>query len=178
MRSAFLPCFFQVHILDLTFFMGHKLTHVFKTRILSADWLVAYLDSNNDKCCSLLGWGIWTNLIVSNLSLDKRKPNISYTLAKKWSPRKTVWFRQPGWPVWRNWFTFENAKSNGCSSTLQFHRFCKGNLLRGIIKVHIFCEGHKILRNLHRIFDRYYIGQIYCGNFSKISSILRIYELY
>ena len=25
-------------------------------------------------------------------------------------------------------------------------------------KVHIFWEGHKILRNLHRRFDRYYIG--------------------
>ena len=28
------------------------------------------------------------------------------------------------------------------------------------IKVHIFWEGHKILRNLHCRFDRYYIGQI------------------
>ena len=27
-------------------------------------------------------------------------------------------------------------------------------------KVHIFWEGHKILRNLHRRFDRYYIEQI------------------
>ena len=27
-------------------------------------------------------------------------------------------------------------------------------------KVHIFSEGHKILRNLHRRFDRYYTGQI------------------
>ena len=28
-------------------------------------------------------------------------------------------------------------------------------------KVHIFWEDHKILKNLHRKFDRYYIGQIY-----------------
>ena len=27
-------------------------------------------------------------------------------------------------------------------------------------KVHIFWEGHKILQNLHRRFDHYYIGQI------------------
>ena len=45
-------------------------------------------------------------------------------------------------------------------------------------KVHIFREGHKILRNLHRRFDRYYIGQIYSGDFAKICSLLRIYELY
>ena len=37
----------------------------------------------------------------------------------------------------------------------------------GIFRVHIFSEGHKILRNLHYRFDRYYIGQIYGGDFSK-----------
>ena len=45
-------------------------------------------------------------------------------------------------------------------------------------KVHIFWEGHKILRNLHRRFDHYYIGQIYCGDFAKICGLLRIYEFY
>ena len=45
-------------------------------------------------------------------------------------------------------------------------------------KVHIFWEGHKILRNLHRIFHRYYIGQIYGGDFAKIWGLLRIYEPY
>ena len=45
-------------------------------------------------------------------------------------------------------------------------------------KVHIFWEGHKFLRNIHRIFDCYYIGQIYGGDFSNICSLLRIYELY
>ena len=33
-------------------------------------------------------------------------------------------------------------------------------------KVHIFWEGHKILQNLHYRFDRYYIGQIYDGDFT------------
>ena len=47
-----------------------------------------------------------------------------------------------------------------------------------LFKVHIFWEGHKLLRNLHRRFDRYYIGQIYGGDFSKFCSLLRIYELY
>ena len=46
------------------------------------------------------------------------------------------------------------------------------------IKVHIFWEGHKILRNLHCRFDRYYIGQIYGGDFTKICGLFRIYELY
>ena len=34
-------------------------------------------------------------------------------------------------------------------------------------KVHIFWEGHKILQNLHRRFDHYYIGQIYGGDLEK-----------
>ena len=46
-----------------------------------------------------------------------------------------------------------------------------------ISKVHTFGEGHQILRNLHRRFDHYYIEQIYCGDFSKICGLLRIYEL-
>jgi hypothetical protein len=46
------------------------------------------------------------------------------------------------------------------------------------VKVHIFGEGHRILRNLYRRFDRYYIGQIYDGDLAKIYGLLRIYELY
>ena len=46
------------------------------------------------------------------------------------------------------------------------------------IKVHIFWEGHKIWRNLHRRFDCYYIGQIFGGDFAKICGLLRMYELY
>ena len=34
------------------------------------------------------------------------------------------------------------------------------------------------MRNLHRRFDRYYIGQIYGGDFAKFYGLLRIYELY
>ena len=45
------------------------------------------------------------------------------------------------------------------------------------IKVHIFWEGHKILRNLHHRFERYYIGQIYGGDLAKFCGLLRIYEL-
>ena len=45
-------------------------------------------------------------------------------------------------------------------------------------KVHIFWEGHKILRNLHRRFDWHYIGQIYVGDFAKFCGLLRIYEFY
>ena len=46
----------------------------------------------------------------------------------------------------------------------------------GFPKVYIFLEGHKILRNIHRRFDRYYKGQIYVGDFAKICYLLRIYE--
>ena len=45
-------------------------------------------------------------------------------------------------------------------------------------KVHIFWEGHKISRNLQCRFDRYYIGQIYCGDFAKFCDLLRLSELY
>ena len=36
-----------------------------------------------------------------------------------------------------------------------------------ILKVHIFWEGHKILRNFHRKFDWHDIEQIYSGDFSQ-----------
>ena len=45
-------------------------------------------------------------------------------------------------------------------------------------KVHIFCEGHKILRNLHQLFDWQYIGQIIGGDFAKLWGLLRICKLY
>ena len=45
-------------------------------------------------------------------------------------------------------------------------------------KVHIFWEGHKILRNLHQLFDWQYIGQIIGGDFAKFFGLFRIYELY
>ena len=42
------------------------------------------------------------------------------------------------------------------------------------VKVHIFWEGHKILRNFHR---RFVLCQIYGGDFAKCSGLLRIYKL-
>ena len=44
--------------------------------------------------------------------------------------------------------------------------------------VHIFWEGHKILRNLHLLIDLEYIEQIIGGDFAKFCGLLRIYELY
>ena len=51
-------------------------------------------------------------------------------------------------------------------------------LLFPLVKVHIFWEGYKILRNLHQLFDWQYIGQIIGGDFAKFCGLLRIYELY
>ena len=45
------------------------------------------------------------------------------------------------------------------------------------VKVHIFSEGHKILRNLHRRFVLRSNGQTYDGNCAKFCGLLRIYEL-
>ena len=62
-------------------------------------------------------------------------------------------------------FTFEDHEIFERSSSEDF-------------KVHIFWEGHKILRNLHQLFDWYYIRQIIGGDFAKFCGLLRIYELY
>ena len=35
-----------------------------------------------------------------------------------------------------------------------------------------------MFQNLHQRFDRYYIGQIYGGDFAKCCGLLRIYEFY
>ena len=45
-------------------------------------------------------------------------------------------------------------------------------------KVHIFWEGHKILRNLRRLFDWHYLEQTYRGDFAKFYALLRTYELH
>ena len=45
-------------------------------------------------------------------------------------------------------------------------------------KVHIFWEGHKILRNLHQLFVLCTASQIFGGDFAKFCGLLRIYELY
>ena len=50
---------------------------------------------------------------------------------------------------------------------------------RGLLsKVHIFCEGHKIWRNLHLTFDWHYLGQMEGEEFAKFCGLLGIYELY
>ena len=46
------------------------------------------------------------------------------------------------------------------------------------IKVHIFWECHKFLRNLHCRFVLCSNGQIHGGDFAKFCGLLRIYELY
>ena len=49
------------------------------------------------------------------------------------------------------------------------------NLLK-YVKVHIFWEGHKILRNLHQLFVLCTASQIIGGDFAKFCGLLRIYE--
>ena len=47
-----------------------------------------------------------------------------------------------------------------------------------VSKVQIFWEGHKILQNLQLMFDRYYIEQIYGGDFAEFCGLLRISNYY
>ena len=44
-------------------------------------------------------------------------------------------------------------------------------------KVHIFWEGHKILRNLHQLFVLCTASQIIGGYFAKFFGLLRVYEI-
>ena len=46
------------------------------------------------------------------------------------------------------------------------------------VKIHIFWEGHKVLRNIHQLFDWQYIGQVIGEDFVKFCDLFRIYELY
>ena len=54
----------------------------------------------------------------------------------------------------------------------------KKGMVSFLVKVHIFWEGNKILRNLHRRFVLCSASQIYSGDFAKFCGLLRIYELY
>ena len=65
------------------------------------------------------------------------------------------------------------------SSHLNFQPFQRHGTRTKIenIKVHIFWEGHKILRNLRRRFFLCSNGQIYRGHFANFCDLLKIYEL-
>ena len=52
----------------------------------------------------------------------------------------------------------ESHKSEKAQKS-NFHIRCKKIKLSKYFKVHIFWEGHKLLRNLHLTFDWHYIGQ-------------------
>ena len=69
MTLFFAPCslLFATHILDLIFFQGHKTTHVFKTRIVSADWLGKCLLSTKKDALKP-----WSNL--SSISVESLNP--------------------------------------------------------------------------------------------------------
>ena len=54
----------------------------------------------------------------------------------------------------------------------------KAKVDKNSFKVHIFWEGHKILRNLPLTFDCNYIGQKQGEDFAKSWGLLRIYEFY
>ena len=72
------------------------------------------------------------------------------------------------------------------STTPRWSWWDKSNLLLGInnktirqygLKVHIFWESHKILRNLPPTFDCMYYSQKLGEDFAKFCGLLRIYEL-
>ena len=50
--------------------------------------------------------------------------------------------------------------------------------LKSNFKVHLFWEGHKVLRNLHLTFDNSTYSQKLVEDLAKFCGLLRIYELY
>ena len=62
-----------------------------------------------------------------------------------------------------------NTVPSFCRSEMFLAKFCK---------VHIFWEGHKILRNLHLTFDYSSYSQKLGEDFAKFCGLLRMYELY
>ena len=79
-----------------------------------------------------------------------------------------------------NWTNF-NLEWKLCSMTTPTYLYkvivykSRGELF--LIKVYIFCEGHNILRNLHRTFVLC-ASQFYIEDFEKFCGLIRIYELY
>ena len=69
------------------------------------------------------------------------------------------------------YFFFAPAKLKG--NQIQISKLKENN-----DKVHIFWEGHQILRNLHQSFVLCIASQIISGDFAKFCGLLRIYELY
>ena len=64
----------------------------------------------------------------------------------------------------RTWMGRRAVKTVFNESWIQKQKVTVNNIEKD--KVHIFWEGHTILQNLYRRFDRYYIGQIYGGDFA------------
>ena len=72
-------------------------------------------------------------------------------------------------------YTAKSAKSE--IESRHTYEIFRGNKVK-LSKVHIFWEGHKILRNLHQLFVLCSASQIIGGDFAKFCGLLRIYELY
>ena len=47
-----------------------------------------------------------------------------------------------------------------------------------LFKVHIFREGHRLLRNLHQLVDWQYIGQMIGGDFAKLVAFSEYMNIY
>ena len=81
----------------------------------------------------------------------------------------------------RAWnFHVLNLQFNEQSVVILWVSWCKNKSFwqRFTCKVHIFWEGHKILRNLHLTFDYSTYSQKLSEDFAKFCGLLRIYELY
>ena len=100
---------------------------------------------------------------------------ISALTSKKWSNQRKIealYYTK----IAHNWYSYlsiffscvlENLWQQNCILKLP-----------DLYKVHIFWEGHKILRNLPLTFDCMYCSQKLGEDFAKFCGLLKIYELF
>ena len=99
-------------------------------------------------------------------------------LRLKLKVRTTYLFLVKGCLILEGVFTCVKSVRNHSPSTFQLRfiwTFARSNK---VVKVHIFWEGHKILRNLHLTFVLCSASQKSGGDFANFCSLLRIYKLY
>ena len=116
----------------------------------------------------------YTQNVEMNSKSSIRRPHCTFLfLGGLWS------MPLPQWLIVRHWQSFSAIIHWSCHAqkfTMGWNIFWRSILY--FYKVHIFWEGHKILRNLHQLFVLCTASQIIGGDFANFCGLLRIYELY
>ena len=126
---------------------------------------------------------IWIYITTHTLLLRKKYNMTSYTYVGNSLSTFSTEGKQNTSPYL--WETNVKSSTACCCITTRYHlrifqqlSYFKRSLAdQRLIKVHIFWEGHKILRNLHLTFDYSTYSQKLGEDFATFCGLLRIYEL-